>query len=690
MVELTCSIPVGQQTNAEQSQAAGSGSDRPSSSAEVSWRRNGRKLLVEWTENNEDILQARNRFIGRQVGPSQFSLTILRTQLRDDNSTFTCLYKLLSPSQDHQAQAQAQAQQDQEQAGLARESSPVLLRVYQQPAIYPMNNTNLGAPIEELINARPPADHHADSNNHTTRLHESIASTKSVQEAVRALFELAKPVLSIVGVLALIGLLVGLQLIYMRRRSSCCQSSNRYMKHHHHQSYGSSASSSAGACSAGSGTGGSASSAGSGILDRDPVLSTLLGRTLSAPSSCAKAAAAAATLAGGGSKKYRSYRDHMRKVAAVQEDPVVSHTDLVDSYLAQLASGGGGGGGTHSNLFLPNQQSQAQQLHLPNLYNQSLAAREQARSLLQASSEHMRSLSNLNQAGKHLHRSVAAANAHQLNGSHLNLPLSFAFPRSTNTNNNNGPLSEHHGLSGALWPAPHPKQMSARGPQLQAPQYDEHYQLVDCSNPSVSPSTASSIAGNSSGAQIRRSSSELTGNKNRTPASEQGNHYSTIDINDDDDDDDDDNIANESEAYEELDQHQQQVSGSSKRISSFLAPAQDQHHSNNSAAALPVASSRRTTNRQTHYPDQPSPYAVSSICSSSTSKPAAAAPPVNSEAMRALTEQFDINHLMLLDGHDTLAGQQLPPPPPPPASTRPSAAVAAINPVERQQKQKRR
>lgn len=500
--------------------------------ARVDWRRNGRKLLVKWLEEHEEPADARSRLVARRSGDNQYQLTIMRVHAKDDNATFTC-----QPATDQADQADE----------LARESNPARLRVLlpaeddaqESPATPQDSQRNSSAPLAEF------------GPRHRLSLHETLGD----------LFELSKPSLVLVGLLLCsVGLaLVLVQLLKLRRRST-----RRYVKHASiGQLYTPAGTSSSSCASAGLPASGSFESAdckpdtgGQSNLLRDPMLSSLMSRTLLG--------------SGQPLAKQRSYRDNWRKVAAAELSGAPDQTHLYRG---------------------------------PNLYNQSLAAREQARSLLQAS-EHMRSLGNLSAAAsqhnKHqlagaratsaltkafeLHQQLAGGSA---NGSHLNLPLSFNLADGASMWRQN----EHD--------------------------EDEHYQLVKC-DPS---SSDSSVSGNSLATKTRHGQ--------RGPSS---NHYSVI----------------EPSAHDELDW--QQLAG----------------------ASTGCLGSRQPSIRQ-----QLSPYAVSSICN-------AIPPPVNSEAMRALTEQFDINQLMLLDQGQQQQNQHqhqqeartaalqffesapCPPPPPPP------------------------
>lgn len=495
--EFTCTIPalrLNQQQQHQQQQQQENEQVWP----EVGWKRNGLPLQVRWLNNNgEDtaavIVSADSSpgYLARKTKANEFVLTLTRVQLKDDNATFTCQYKLpdgvsafssSSSSSDEPLQLAEGSTPDLD--NLARESSPVRLRVHaSQVKIV----TDLAPPIENLANAKNP---HELANNQTTT---TTTSTKllteptptksgglgaSLRQTLEDLFELAKPALIFLGLLSLISSFVLVHLTLIKRKT---RNQNRYMKH---QYVGSDASS-------------GASSAIGGAPDcGDPVLSSLMARTLSAPSAVSLA---------GATKKYRSYRDHLRKVAAVQDMIVGAEGDFVDGYFGPPPA-------LSTAAHLRGQQisgslsDQAHLFALPNLYNQSLAAREQARNLLQAN-EHVRSLSNL--SSQHQKQHQAANNATQIRqqmgalgqmGSHLNLPLSFALG---GANGRPDQASCQSNMASALWPLhtnPDPNQQQqqqqhaiARSSQQQQQQQrnsnqqsnkhrlgDEHYQLVNC------------------------------------------------------------------------------------------------------------------------------------------------------------------------------------------------------------------
>lgn len=701
-VEFTCSIPASWLKQQQQQQRSRSKLSGPEV---VSWRRNGRRLHVTWiahepqadsanNDNNKDHATL-SRFVARQSSPNEFVLTITRlAQLKDDNTTFTCLYKdpSMSPS----------AGIDDNNGELAHESSPARVQFIkaQQPVKI---DPSMAPPIDGLADSRHPHLLNPSSsyfNNHTTQLVEPRRIT-SLSETLRDLYEIAKPSLIIFGVLCVVGLVILLQFIFIRKRAR----ENRYMKHQYSTSGG------------GSGT----SSAIGGSLDCDPVLSSLLGRTLSAPS---------ASSLTGASKKYKSYRDHMRKVAAASD---LVNNDFIDA--------------SYFNVAHPSQPQQHQSVQnnehepffatsaLPNLYNQSLAAREQARSLLQAS-EHMRSLSNLSSHGQGYNNKQNGGQHHSntqgfqrtgaLNGSSLNLPFSFAFDA-----NRGGEPQANNPLDGgasqlvasAIWPS-HLIQFASRNLQQQQQQQsqqarqpsDEHYQLVSCS--SVSPSSSSSIVGsNSSGKEPvdhhHQPQSETLNKQQQTKSipreSISSNHYSTIETNDEDDRYEELDRANETKISSTTRSRNQQDSFRLNNNRTSIFATNDNLHNRKSSAQLKtslISSSQsnssssgcgdssttssslagdafarfgskrnsrgnksidKTTSitRQHKFQDQLSPYAVSSICGNIPQPP-----PVNSEAMRALNEQFDINQLMLLEDsgqvdHSMEPFDSLPPPPPP-------------------------
>lgn len=386
------------------------------------WRRNGRRLLVKWLDEHEEPAEARSRLVARRTGPGEYLLSLLRVHTKDDNATFTCQLAASGG------------------VGLARESQPARLRVLAPP---PSLDSTPESP-------RQP-DNQRNSSTSSPGLELSQRHRLSLYETLEDLFELTKPGLLLVGLLLCSALLLTLLVQALRRRSANCYSKQAAAG----QLYTPGGTSSSSCLSAGaSGSTGFESEtgepAGQASLLRDPVLSSLMGRTLLGPG---------APLAGA---KQRSYRDIWRKVAAA---------DLSGQSAAD--------------------QQQAHLFRAPNLYNQSLAAREQARSLLQAS-EHMRSLGNLSapRSQHHKHLKGARANsalskafnlhqqlASQANGSHLNLPLSF-------------------GLA---------------GPNEWGQHEDDHYQLVSCDQ----SSSESSVSG---GSLIGKLAQQR----------QAGNHYSII------------------------------------------------------------------------------------------------------------------------------------------------------------------
>lgn len=723
--EFTCTIPMLRLDQQQQEKLRIEQEEENKRWPEVSWKRNGRPLKVRWLNNGEAVVSSSDsaRYLARQTKPGEFMLTLARAQPADDNATFTCLYRwpsgFLPP-----------ASEGDEESELARESGPIRLRVHGESAHNSGGqvkiDANLARPIDDLANAKNPHELPAKESGETngTRLTEptGIVVRRTLKQTLEDLYELAKPMLIIVGLLGFMSSIVLLYLTLIRRKT---HNQNRYMKHQY----------------VGSGASSNASSAIGGAPDcGDPVLSSLMARTLSAPSAVSLA---------GATKKYRSYRDHMRKVAAVQDHMMVgAEGDFIDGYFGPPPA--------HLQQISGSLSDQAPFFALPNLYNQSLAAREQARNLLQAN-EHVRSLSNLSQ---HQKQQQAASNggsaARQQQtlgqmGSHLNLPLSFAL------GGPNGRLDQLAGcqgnISSALWP-PHLNQNQqhaiGRFNGQQHPNHqlakqrfaDEQYQLVNCS--SISPSSSNSGAASSGlsagndqdNHQMRKQAAEFGGESNCTRFDQQHqsrldsssqNHYSTIENNDDED------------RYEEVEQGpgsqdicaiNQRSSFRTDRVSSFVKTDQRSEHvdtssnannilknstrssilSNSSSsgcgdstntttssslsgdlAANRVGSKRvgrqhnqsktilqQDNKRGQQFQDQLSPYAVSSICSSIP--PTHQPPPVpDSEAMQALYEQFDINQLMLLDESNpvpqTLAFDTLPPPPPAPTDSFVSSQI---------------
>lgn len=710
--EFTCTIPTLRLDQQQQEKLRIELEEENKRWPEVSWKRNGRPLQVRWLNNGDTVVSSSNsaRYLARQTKPSEFVLTLARVQSMDDNATFTCLYKWPSGFLPDSG--------GQEESELVRESSPIRLRVLesaQNAGGQVKIDANLARPIDDLANAKNPHELPADTDNNetnSTRLTEpatGIVVRRTLKQTLEDLYELAKPMLIIVGLLGFMSSIVLLYLTLIKRRR---HNQNRYMKHQY----------------VGSGASSNASSAIGGAPDcGDPVLSSLMARTLSAPSAVSLACA---------TKKYRSYRDHMRKVAAVQDHMMVgAEGDFIDGYFGPPAP-------AHLQQISGSLSDQAPFFALPNLYNQSLAAREQARNLLQAN-EHMRSLSNLSQHQKQAGSNGGSAARQQQTlgqlGSHLNLPLSFAL------GGPNGRLEQPLGcqgnISSALWP-PHLNQNQQHpigrfngqqnpNHQLAAKQRfaDEQYQLVNCS--SISPSSSNSGAASSGlstnndqdNRQMRKQAAEFgesncarfDQHQSRLDSNSQ-NHYSTIENNDDED------------RYEEVEQApgsqdicaiNQQGSFRTNRVSSFVTVNQGNEHIDTSSNANNILKnstrssilsnssssgcgdstntttssslsgdiaanrigSKRTGRQQNQsktilqqdkkrnqqFQDQLSPYAVSSICSSIP--PNHQPPPVpDSEAMQALYEQFDINQLMLLDESNTL-------PPPPPTDSYASSQI---------------
>lgn len=323
---------------------------------------------------------------------------------------------------------------------------------------------------------------------------------------------------------------------------------------------------------------------------------------------------------------------------------------------------------------------------MPNLYNQSLAAREQARSLLQAS-ENMRSLSNLlhpnqtnikNKTHDHRHLNINNNNGcnsnSNTNGSHLNLPLSFSFDRQPQQLDVNHLLTSNvNSTTNNLWHhnnAHHMRQTSN----------SEGYQLVSCS--SISPSSATSGTNSNQGGPCGNQD-----NRQQLLA----NHYSTIEQDDDD-----------APRYEELEGQRNQPkrastsSFKSDRLNSASTDFRTIHGGTESTSLInngdstekqqnkpptkqKLSSANKSSTSSNQYPDQLSPYAVSSICNTNNGNnnpplPPPPPAPVASEAIRqALNEKFDINQLMLLDetGRESHLSLPFEPPPPPPTSIPP-------------------
>lgn len=577
----------------------------------VEWRRNGRKLSVKWLSSSADELEIqsadggiKSRFVARQIWRDnnsredssanviQFNLIILRADIKDDNSTFSCLYKYSKVSSDDaEDDASGASQQDNNNNSgdnasdqLAHESNLAQLRVYSET----INNNgikldvNLGPPIDNLVNKDLYELNRTTSLQvPTTHQLPNQKAALSLRETLANLYELIRPTLILSGCLLLIAFLILNLFLYFKRRSQF-RNQSRYMKHcpSLQQQYSISSNHSNGSSSNGSSSlnNGHGNPLSSGALLIDPVLTSLIGRTLSAGG--ANHNNAAHHLSGsngqlngaGGGKKFKSYRDQLRKVAATN--------DYLDANFILSPNQ------DQEPFFISSGQTGAAML--PNLYNQSLAAREQARSLLQGQSDHMRSLNNLN--NKHFLSGQQAPMRNQQNGSHLNLPLSFAF---------NNQWSQQQQLA---------VNQLGNFQSLAANTTNEHYQLVNCS--SISPSSASSSTNE---CQSSNSRQQKVAKKSIKESVSSSNHYSTI--------------ANEDEdnCYEEVD-------------------CQQQH-----------AKRKSIGKSQYQYQDQLSPYAVSSICNNVNQQQQ---PPVNSEAMRALSEQFDINQLMLLD-------EQFQAPPPP-------------------------
>lgn len=738
------------------------------------------------TEVAQSFAELRTRYTAHQLSNGQanadvamFTLTIMKTQLKDDNATFSCLVG-------------ASLIDGLDAEPLARESNQVKLRVYPERSVFNLDATNLAPPIADLPLLKDPQQVNQQSqdggqtrqqdkttseevsfvrqqqNNFTTQL-DQLAPTRrvsSLRETLQDLYELSKPTLVGFGVLLLISLIILVQWAYTKRKNRL---ENRYIKHHAYSS------------SSGSGTSGASSAINAAIDCADPLLKSLMSRNLSAQS--AMSLSANSGQSNGGAKKFRSYRDQLRKVAAVNDSvqgDIVVGSDLIDAgYFGgqQLHNCNQQQSGTNNSSNIDNEPFFVATA-LPNLYNQSVAAREQARSLLQSTNEHMRSLGNLQvaQQKQHklpLHHQVGSAALHRFNGqtnhqngSHLNLPLSFTFNDTdatnqttaiaTNTRNNAEQPSQL--IASALWQPQINQQFNqARQHKFNhankvytGQQINENYQLVNCS--SISPSSSSSSSAGSSTNNNATQCRAIDLNQMRQFQPQTGqldnhveesnpslNHYSTIDINDEDDD-----------RYEEVDgarqnlqpsrrssAHLKLMSSQGSNQDSFRAAKTSTFVRNNSnldsnqldlinqnkslrsslisnsnsstsgcadlnttnstiSSSAEVSSSvnkqfgnqrrgngnnnrlhqsKKATNnlkvdnnnkRQSQFLDQLSPYAVSSIGSMATNLQP---PPVTSEAMRALNEQFDINQLLLDESSERNSSppspfDALPPPPP--------------------------
>lgn len=759
---------------------------------DVVWKRNGRKLPVKWLTSDQDLNgqetagnEVRTRYVAKLVTNSNslsadvtvFTLTIMKTQLKDDNATFSCLVgaslidgenanKEELASESNQSKLRVYSSQDDQQLA-ERERNPITFSTNIATPIKDVHQTSEPTKLEDLpLDQRKIFTTSLNSNLNSDSVPPTTVKMRTLKETLLDLYEISKPTLLGFAILFLIGIIILLQWVYIKRKNRL---ENRYIKHH---TYSNS-----------SGSGGSGvSSAINGIDCADSNLENFMNRTISAQS--AMSLCGSNGLNNGGGKKYRSYRDQLRKVAAVNDNStdLVLGNDLVNVNGYFLAASqtqnnqtNNNNNNSHNNQTTNDNEPFFISSELPNLYNQSLAAREQARSLLQAS-EHMRSLGNLQVAGQKqqhkFHHQVASAlqrfNGANQNGSHLNLPLSFVFKDDSETSQNGSTTNnarsneQYHFnnrpsegpsqmIASALW-QPQINQQQFRQQQQQqfnhnqmnSQQMSENYQLINCN--SVSPcstSSSSSCAKNSQGNIIATKQNQ---DLNQVRLHKQGklncghvkesntslNHYSTIEMNDDDD-----------SRYEEVEGYNQNLVPS-KRSSVHLKPSnhrnqdsfgvskssnfvrdnpitesqsdQSNHkslrsslisNSNSSTSGcgdLTTTSStisnvtdvnpankfnsrkverqqqnletkKTTGNLQTDktnrlkYKDQLSPYAVSSICSSfAANQP----PPVNSEAMRALSEQFDINHLLLGESSDrnssTPPFDVLPLPPPPPSS----------------------
>lgn len=794
-VEFTCSI----QTTSNRASAATLRQQqrRP----DVVWKRNGKKLPAKWLTSDQDLngqetvgSELRTRYVARHVTNSNsfsadvtiFTLTIMKTQLKDDNATFSCLVgaSLIDGEsanreelahESNQIKLRVYSLQDQQQPSerereRERERIPITISANIAPPIKDVHETNEPTKLEDL-----PADQrkffttsvisNSNSNSNSDSTPPATVKMRTLKETLLDLYEISKPTLLGFAILFSISIIILLQWVYTKRKNRL---ENRYTKHH--------------AYSNSSGSGGSGVSSAINAIDcADSNLENFMSRTISAQS--AMSLCGNNGLNNGLGKKYRSYRDQLRKVAAVNDNStdLVLGNDLVNvnGYLlaaSQTQNNQINNINSHNNQTTNDNEPFFISSELPNLYNQSLAAREQARSLLQAS-EHMRSLGNLQVAGQKqqhkFHHQVASAlqrfNGANQNGSHLNLPLSFVFKDDSETSQNGSTANnirsneQHHinnrplegpsqMIASALWqPQINQKQFRQQQQfnhsQMDSQQMIENYQLINCN--SVSPCSTSSSSSCAKKSQGNIITTKQTIDPNQARLHKQGelncahvkesntslNHYSTIEMNDDDD-----------SRYEEVEGCNQNLVPN-KRSSVSLKPSQPRHqdsfrvskssnfvrdnsitenqsdqsdqkslrsslisnsNSNSSTSGcgnLNTTSSttsnvtdvnltnkfnlrkierqqqnletkKTTVNLQTDktnrlkYKDQLSPYAVSSICSSFTANQP---PPMNSEAMRALSEQFDINHLLLGESSDRNSSSPpfnlLPPPPPPPSSS---------------------
>lgn len=653
----------------------------PTTNEDVRWRKNGKNLPVKWiqfsrTQVNSDsdegkILQlllgsqilgkkdgirisTSDRFVARQASATEFELIITQTQASDDNSTFTCLHRDSSESE----------------SALAHESEPSKLRVLSNGKL----DVNLAAPIQDLAHSAGP-----HQINQTTPLEEPKEATmkdsnseldrKALKRILADLYEVLRPTLAVCCLVLLLSLSVAQLVVFLWRRRS------QYKKHHHHHHY-----------SAGSGSSATSSVVGSSF-DCDPVLKSLMGRTLSAPMT------SSSSLVAGASKKYRSYRDHLRKVAAAS-DQLATAGDLVDGLLHYQQ---------HANQlpldqsFAFNSNSGASNHQLPNLYNQSLAAREQARSLLKAT-EHMRSLSNLNsyanQGQQHgtLAGRLARDNGPQNLGSHLNLHLNLANLAHHNAQQQQTNSQNPHQFPWASHVAP------ARTSLRQQQQQQQPLRQPACHlDTDQSQLMTSSTSGSSHSPSSNSSLASTRDKQRRLPKASvsSSNHYSTIENVEDEDDEC---------RYEELEPQKSRQAAPNQRLergfAGCLSVVRPQTSSSNHLVSLACGETSQidindssgeqnlsdnfsrsfgskqicrqtdSTKDRTQLQDQLSPYAVSSICESISSH----RPPVSTEAMRALNEQFNVSQLMLLDEPSRDLNRLItfgapPPPPSPPPMT---------------------
>lgn len=212
-----------------------------------------------------------------------------------------------------------------------------------------LQNPNLGPPIQDLVNKTTQLLNttQEQEREEETKIYsqkgginniELNNNRRSLEQTLLDLFEIAKPTLIIFGILFLVSLFVLLQLIYYKHQKN--RNQNRYMKHsssltnhchHHHHNHQQTYSNGSSVCGiVGGGGSGSSGSSGSGSANIsagcgltgtfvDPMLNSLMGRTLSVPGANGGGGGGGFAGAGAG-KRYLSYRDHMRKVSAANND----------------------------------------------------------------------------------------------------------------------------------------------------------------------------------------------------------------------------------------------------------------------------------------------------------------------------------------------------------------------------------